>query len=352
MNFFVEYSDKIARKEIIYISHEHSMLMEPHNYWVDFTILIKYLNLNVLDGKVIDISGFFPSKEWIDSQVTPPQATHGNLIVKGDFVPDISYRMGEENIPVYYNSKTHWVCVGDPEAKGQCVEFIRNCIAVVDDEHKLKSLWMHFDVTTDETYFNHNEKATQMFNDGIESYGSSPHDVKFSIDLHPATIHKKLIFYPEDNSLSTLPRLKYSDFIIPLNQILLSVVGNIVVDIGGNIERKSIKLHHFITPTPNHGELKIINSPQHEQFITMSQYIWPTFYNPETEWICIGDPLKEGKAVEFISNCIAIIDPTGKLQSLWLNPTDFHDEFSQKPFQRKLPITIIEKLKPESGYPK
>jgi uncharacterized protein YbdZ (MbtH family) len=49
--------------------------------------------------------------------------------------------MNNEDWLVHVNVKTGWVCIGNPEKKGNAVEFINNCVAVIDDK-EFVSLWL------------------------------------------------------------------------------------------------------------------------------------------------------------------------------------------------------------------
>jgi hypothetical protein len=50
--------------------------------------------------------------------------------------------VNKEDWPVYVNIRTGWVCIGNPENKGNAVEFINNCVAVIDENKCLASLWL------------------------------------------------------------------------------------------------------------------------------------------------------------------------------------------------------------------
>lgn len=66
----------------------------------------------------------------------------GNLKVTDNLAYGLSYRIREENFPVFVNPQSGWVCIGDPKRTGQTVEFINNCIAVIDNNQEFVSLWL------------------------------------------------------------------------------------------------------------------------------------------------------------------------------------------------------------------
>ena len=47
---------------------------------------------------------------------------------------------------------------------------------------------------------------------------------------------------------------------------------------------------------------------------------WMLHRNPRTGRICIGNPAMSGNGVEFIQNCVAIINESHELAALWLKP--------------------------------
>ena len=49
---------------------------------------------------------------------------------------------------------------------------------------------------------------------------------------------------------------------------------------------------------------------------------WKTYFDEETEWVCIGKPETRDRTinVHFIDNAIAVLNIQGELQALWLKP--------------------------------
>jgi hypothetical protein len=71
-----------------------------------------------------------------------PEFQKGILKVEHNLKYGFAYRINEKDISVYVNTQTGWVCIGNPEKKGDTVEFINNCVAVIDDEKNFISLWL------------------------------------------------------------------------------------------------------------------------------------------------------------------------------------------------------------------
>lgn len=49
---------------------------------------------------------------------------------------------------------------------------------------------------------------------------------------------------------------------------------------------------------------------------------WKTYYDSDSGWICIGNPIKKGQTINinFLDNAIAVLNLQGELQSLWMKP--------------------------------
>ena len=49
---------------------------------------------------------------------------------------------------------------------------------------------------------------------------------------------------------------------------------------------------------------------------------WPTFYDPISGWLCIGQPITSQtcESVEFATNTVAVIDEAS-LRAIWLHPS-------------------------------
>lgn len=73
-----------------------------------------------------------------------PRSRRGVLFVLGEFEGGYgSFRISRADFPVFSNEKSGWVCIGDPKAAANAVEFINNCIAVIDTQGEFKGLWLN-----------------------------------------------------------------------------------------------------------------------------------------------------------------------------------------------------------------
>lgn len=143
MKFLVEYTGVSEQRTLIYDVEECSFDVEPTVQEVEFNIVVNRLNLTVANnGNVVQVWGFSGYNEWKKSDCIVPQSRKGVLKVTDNLDYGLSYRVREEDFPVFVNPQSGWVCIGDPKRTGQTVEFINNCIAVVDNYQEFISLWL------------------------------------------------------------------------------------------------------------------------------------------------------------------------------------------------------------------
>lgn len=142
MQLKIEQTNTTENRKLFYILDAYSFDMEPTILAINIEICINYLTLATVDESIIEVSGFCPYGTWIKSDHNPPSYCSGTLKVITDKEPGFSYRINEKDWPIYVNIKTGWVCVGNPEAAGEAVEFINNCVAVVNKDDQLVALWL------------------------------------------------------------------------------------------------------------------------------------------------------------------------------------------------------------------
>lgn len=143
MKFLVEYTGETENRLLKYVTEDCSFNSEPSVQEINFDLALNKLNLTVADeNKVVQVWGFCGYGEWLKADSNVPQYRKGILKVVDDLEPGFSYGVNNDDWPVYVNEKTGWVCVGNPEKLGQAVEFMSNCVAVVDNSNELLSLWL------------------------------------------------------------------------------------------------------------------------------------------------------------------------------------------------------------------
>lgn len=142
MKFLIDDSNEIGQQQLIYIEEECSFYTEVVSGRIDIEVVINKISLFVVDNKIIDLSGFCGFNEWIKSKHQVPEYNKGILKVEHNLEYGFAYGIKDEDFPIYVNPQTGWVCIGNPEKLGNAVEFINNCVAVIDDDKEFISLWL------------------------------------------------------------------------------------------------------------------------------------------------------------------------------------------------------------------
>jgi len=145
MKFLIEYTDTADQKILIYDIEYCSFDTEPTVREINFDVVINKLNLTAIDddNKIVQVWGFCGYNEWIKSRYEAPERKKGTLKILDDLESGIgSFSINKEDVPMYVNVQTGWLCIGNPEKKGNAVEFINNCVAVIDDDKEFISLWL------------------------------------------------------------------------------------------------------------------------------------------------------------------------------------------------------------------
>jgi len=119
--------------------------MEPIVNEIDFELILNKLSMSVVDNRIIQLWGFCGLDKSMKSNYQVPEHRKGILGVEHDLKYGFAYGINSDDdyeYPVYVNTKTGWVCIGNPERKDNAVEFINNCVAVIDDNNDFVSLWL------------------------------------------------------------------------------------------------------------------------------------------------------------------------------------------------------------------
>jgi len=144
MKFLIDYTASIEPKILTYEVEDCSFDTNPSVQWINFDVVVNKLNLTAVDddNKIVQLWGFCGLTATMKSNYEVPQHTTGILKVADNLEGGFAYGVSEEDLPVYVNIQSGWVCIGDPEKKGDAVEFITNCVAVIDEDKYLVSLWL------------------------------------------------------------------------------------------------------------------------------------------------------------------------------------------------------------------
>lgn len=147
MNFLYKYQEKF-QNEIIYSISEQSFYPDS---WMDndYTIIIgtEYVGLDVdLNHKqIVQVSGLSPQNIWVRSTLSLPVSKEGSIFIqeKNDPVSGTGINYGDTWL-TYFDEKQNLICIGNPTTASDdiCIEFSKNCYAVIDLNNQLKSIWL------------------------------------------------------------------------------------------------------------------------------------------------------------------------------------------------------------------
>ena len=141
LKFKIEDGNSIERL-LTYIPEECSFNMGSILDKIDVELILNKISLAVAYNKIVHVSGFCGLDSSMKSNYEVPKHARGILKVEHDLKHGLAYGIYDEDLPTQVNTKTGWVCIGDPEKQGSAVEFINNCVAVIDGDGGFLSLWL------------------------------------------------------------------------------------------------------------------------------------------------------------------------------------------------------------------
>ncbi len=147
LKLYPDYSRSSLEKRIRYHEDPGLIITYPTSYdGPNGVLLDRFLVYFDSSNVANSVDGSLETGKVITATIHPPKSRPGVLtcvpIDKSEGVPNIL----ENELDIYCNPETGWLCLGDPEAQGESVEFITNCIAVLSDSHNITSLWIRPDV--------------------------------------------------------------------------------------------------------------------------------------------------------------------------------------------------------------
>lgn len=143
MKFSIDFNERKEERCLMYDTNEHGFNMEPYTLETDIDLSFNSLDLMVSNKKVVQLVGFCGLGKASKLNFEIPIYKEGGLILIDNLKSGYgSYRINNEDLPIYINIETKWICIGYPEKEGTAVEFINNCIAVIDDNGIFNSLWL------------------------------------------------------------------------------------------------------------------------------------------------------------------------------------------------------------------
>lgn len=145
MKFKVEYLEDNIQKQLLYLEDECSFYMEDSNQNVDLELIINKIALQVSKNKIVELGGFCGLNKEMISNIQIPEYQKGILRIEHNLKYGFAYSVNDDidyEYPVFINIESGWICIGNPKIKKNAVEFISNCVAVINDLGNFESLWL------------------------------------------------------------------------------------------------------------------------------------------------------------------------------------------------------------------
>ena len=146
--------------------------------------------------------------------------------------------------------------------------------------------------------------------------------MQFIID-YQETLHLPPIRYiKHECSFNMELQIGEIDFDISINTLTLSVVDGKVVRLSGFCGLPKQEKKNIQPPIGDKGVLKVKNPQLYYDIpgsIGINVEDWPIYKLPNG-WVCIGNPERKGKSVEFLTRSIAVVGENGNMLSIWIHP--------------------------------
>ena len=147
--------------------------------------------------------------------------------------------------------------------------------------------------------------------------------MKFAIQHSEDIGQQELVYLNDEYSFYTGNTNQKVDMELIVNKLSLAVSDDQIIDVNGFCGLAEWMRANYKTPEYKTGILKVEHSLKSGLAYSINNdldYEYPVYVNAQTGWVCIGDPLELGNAVEFAKNCVAVISDGGEFLSLWLKP--------------------------------
>ncbi len=145
IHFKTNYNSKPFFTKVVYSLVDEYFETLPKVEQLDYFCRINQFFIVAIGKIATRICGFSPLNSWIIRRYSPPAAKQGILLFDCDYDQHFFHKAYPGFRPVYCNPNNGWICVGNPQASGEAVEFIYDCIAVLGQDHTIQALWIRLD---------------------------------------------------------------------------------------------------------------------------------------------------------------------------------------------------------------
>lgn len=137
-----------------------------------------------------------------------------------------------------------------------------------------------------------------------------------------------LEYIPKEYSFTSNSKEHFQDFSLTINYLELSLNEKFYLNnVSGYSPYLGWKKLNVSFPCSSKNRIRVIIDfdPIPGCGYSITDKKWPEYVNLNTGWVCIGDPTKSEKAVEFTNGCVAVLEGD-QLVALWLRPKSLPDK--------------------------
>lgn len=131
-----------------YCSADRSLISIPAQSSVGYALSFNEVQLELSEtGLANHVWGYCPRESWQANNAEPPQATPGELVVVPDsrFAPGVTVAASKTRLPVSYNERNRWLCIGNPSAREEFQIKLAPGLIVVANPSLITALWVRLD---------------------------------------------------------------------------------------------------------------------------------------------------------------------------------------------------------------
>jgi hypothetical protein len=131
-----------------YRNRDRALISIPAQTGTGYSLSFNEAQLELSEtGLASHVWGYCPKESWQGTDLEPPTATPGELLVVPDspFVPGVAVKTSTARLPVFYNEHKRWICFGNPSANADfCIKLAPGLI-VVGNTSRITALWVWID---------------------------------------------------------------------------------------------------------------------------------------------------------------------------------------------------------------
>lgn len=130
---------------VSYCSGDRSLVSVPAQPSVGYAMSFNEVQLELSEsGLANHVWGYCPRESWQPNNTDPPQATPGELRVvpESPFVPGVAIAATKARLPIFYNERSRWLCIGNPSTKDGFQIQLGPSLIVVGTPSFISTLWI------------------------------------------------------------------------------------------------------------------------------------------------------------------------------------------------------------------